>query len=227
MIPVYAVGTLCQIQWYWHAIYFQVMSDCYEAFAIASFFALLCHYVAPDLHSQKNFFRDLQPIKPWVWPVTWFAWAMKGERGPWRTPKSGLTWFNIIWIGIYHYCFVRVAMTLTSVWTQYFGRYCESSNSPIFAHIWVLVVNSVAVSIAMGCIVQFYYQLRKPLAEYSPFLKVLAVKLVVFLAFWQNTAISFGTSTLNFIKPNSVLAYPDIKTAIPALLLSVDRKSVV
>lgn len=137
MVPVYALSSFFQIQWYWHAIYFQVISDCYEAFAIASFFALICHYVAPDLHAQKEFFRQMAPIKPWVMPVNWLARCCGGQRGPWRVPKSGLTWFNIIWIGIYHYCFVRVAMTISAVASQYFGNYCESSNSPVFGHIWV------------------------------------------------------------------------------------------
>ncbi|CAM1503099.1 Fc.00g078750.m01.CDS01 [Cosmosporella sp. VM-42] len=219
MVPVYAISSFFQIQWYWHSVYFQVMSDCYEAFAIASFFALLCHYIAPDLHSQKQFFREMRPVKPWVWPVNWMAKCCAGQRGPWRTPKSGLTWFNIIWIGIYHYCFIRVAMTVTSVVSQSFNKYCESSNSPVFAHIWVLAINCIAVFIAMLCIIQFYIQLREPLAEHKPFTKVLAIKLVVFLAFWQTTCISIGTSTLNLIHPNKVLAYPDLKIGIPALLL--------
>lgn len=137
MVPVYAISSYLQLQWYWHAIYFQVISDCYEAFAIASFFALLCHYVAPDLHSQKVFFRELHPIKQWVLPVNWFAKCCGGQRGIWRIPKSGLTWFNILWIGVYHYCFIRVAMTISAVVSQYFERYCESSNSPVFGHIWV------------------------------------------------------------------------------------------
>jgi hypothetical protein len=137
MVPVYAVSSWLSLRYYWHAIYFQVISDCYEAFAISSFFALLCAYVAPDLHEQKNYFRNMQPITPWVLPVNWFAKCCGGQRGPWRTPRSGLTWFNIIWIGIYHYCFIRVTMTVTAVVTQYFGKYCESSNSPVFAHIWV------------------------------------------------------------------------------------------
>jgi hypothetical protein len=137
MVPVYATSSFLQLKFYWHAVYFQVMSDCYEAFAIASFFALMCHYMAPDLHEQKEYFRYMQPIKKWVWPLNWFAFCCGRERGPWRTPKSGLTWFNIIWIGIYHYIFIRVAMTITAVVTQYFEKYCESSNSPVFGHIWV------------------------------------------------------------------------------------------
>ncbi|OIW28459.1 DUF300-domain-containing protein, partial [Coniochaeta ligniaria NRRL 30616] len=219
MVPIYASASFLSLRFYWHAIYFQVLSDCYEAFAISSFFALLCHYMAPDLHEQKEYFRLMQPIRPWVWPLNWFARCCGGQRGPWRTPQSGLTWFNIVWIGIYHYCFIRVAMTITAVGTQYFNRYCESSNSPVFGHIWVIVINALAVTIAMYCVIQFYLQLRVPLAEHSPFLKVLAIKLVIFLSFWQTAAISVGTSTLNLVKPGDVLAYPDIKVGVPSLLL--------
>jgi len=220
MVPVYAASSFLQMYYYTHAIYFQVMSDCYEAFAIASFFALMCHYVAPDLHEQKEYFRNLHPVKPWIWPLSWTAKCCGGQRGPWRTPKSGLTWFNIIWIGIYHYCFIRIAMTLTAVATQHFDRYCESSNSPVFAHIWVAAINCLAVTIAMYSIIQFYVQLKGPLREHRPFLKVLAIKLVVFFSFWQATAISVATSAqLTIVQPNQILAYPDIKVGIPALLL--------
>ncbi|KND92235.1 Transmembrane protein [Tolypocladium ophioglossoides CBS 100239] len=222
MVPVYAIAAFAQLQWYWHAIYFQVISDCYEAFAIASFFALLCHYVAPDLHTQKVFFREIRPVKPWVMPVNWFAKCCGGQRGPWRTPKSGLTWFNIIWIGIYHYCFIRVTMTISAVVAQYFERYCESSNSPVFGHIWIIVLNALAVTVAMFCLIQFYVQLREPLAEHKLFLKIIAIKLVIFLSFWQASAISVGTSTLNIVHANRVLAYPDLKVGIPALLLCVE-----
>ncbi|KAI1409417.1 DUF300-domain-containing protein [Hypoxylon sp. FL1857] len=222
MVPIYSTSAFLCIWYYWHAVYFQVISDCYEAFAIASFFALMCHYVAPDLHEQKEFFRHMRPVKPWVWPVNWGAKCCGGDRGPWRTPKSGLTWFNIIWIGIYHYCFIRVAMTITAVVTQYFERYCESSNSPVFAHIWVIAIEAIAVTIAMYCLIQFYVQLREPLAEHKPFLKVLAIKLVIFLSFWQTIAISLGTSTLHIVNPTAALAYPDLKVGVPSLMLCVE-----
>ncbi|KAH6715890.1 organic solute transporter Ostalpha-domain-containing protein [Leptodontidium sp. 2 PMI_412] len=222
MIPTYAAASFLQFYYYWHAVYFQVICDCYEAFAIASFFALLCHYIAPDLHEQKMYFRSIEP-KPWVWPITWFKSCCCGQRGPWRTPRSGLTWFNIIWTGVYHYCFIRVSMTVTAVVTQYFGKYCESSNSPVFAHIWILVIESVAVTIAMYCLIQFYVQLRHDLAPHSPFLKVLAIKLVIFLSFWQSFMISILTSsTFNLVSPTAKIAYPDLKVGIPSLLLCIE-----
>ncbi|KAK8090849.1 Transmembrane protein [Apiospora phragmitis] len=191
MIPIYSISAFLCIWKYWHAVYYQVISDCYEAFAISSFFALMCHYVAPDLHEQKEYFRYMSPMKPWVWPVNWFAKCCGGD----------------------------LAMTITAVITEYFDRYCETSNNPVFAHIWVLILESLAVTIAMYCLIQFYIQMKEPLAEHKPFLKVLAIKLVIFLSFWQTTAISVGTSTLGIIQPNEVLAYPDLKVGIPSLLL--------
>ncbi|EAA33391.1 hypothetical protein GE21DRAFT_6478 [Neurospora crassa] len=223
MVPIYACSSFLSLRYYYHAIYFQVISDCYEAFAISSFFSLMCHYIAPDLHSQKDYFREMQPIKDWVFPLNWMAKCCGGQRkGPWRTPRSGLTWFNIIWIGVYHYCFVRVAMTVAAVLSQYYGRYCESSNSPMFGHIWITAIQSIAVTIAMYALIQFYVQLRSTpqLSPHKPFLKVLAIKLVIFLSFWQSVAISVATSeTIHIVEPNSILAYPDIKVGIPSLLL--------
>ncbi|KAI0206231.1 organic solute transporter Ostalpha-domain-containing protein [Astrocystis sublimbata] len=223
MVPIYATSAFLSLWFYWNATYYQVISEAYEAFAIASFFALMCHLVAPDLHEQKQFFRQLHPIKPWLIPVNWFAKCCGGERGCWRVPKSGLTWFNVIWAGVYQYCFMRVALTIVAVVTQYFGRYCESSNSPVFAHVWVVALEAVAVTIAMYCLLQYYSQFRVQLAEHKLGLKVLAIKLVVFLSFWQTIAISLATSAkFHIVSPNEKLAYPDLKVGIPSLLLCVE-----
>lgn len=74
----------------------------------------------------------------------------------------------------------------------------------------------------MYCVIQFYWQLREPLAEHRPFLKVLAIKLVVFLCFWQTACISLATSTLDLVRPNEIIAYPDLKVGIPALLVTFE-----
>lgn len=91
MVPIYATISFLSYVFYYHAIYFEVVRDCYEAFAIASFFALLCHYIAPDLHNQKEYFRGIKP-RSWVWPLNWAARCCPKL---WRTPRSGLTWFNV------------------------------------------------------------------------------------------------------------------------------------
>ena len=59
MIPIYAIVSFLSYLNYHHAIYYELARDCYEAFAISSFFTLLCHYIAPNLHEQKEYFRNV------------------------------------------------------------------------------------------------------------------------------------------------------------------------
>lgn len=94
MIPIYSLVAWLSIYYHKQAVYYSVMGDCYEAFTISAFFALMCHYLAPDLHSQKNYFRGIKP-KQWVWPLNWAQKCCGGENGIWRVPRSGLTWFNV------------------------------------------------------------------------------------------------------------------------------------
>jgi ABC-type sugar transport system permease subunit len=94
MVPVYAAVSFLSYLYYQHSVYFEVIRDCYEAFAIASFFSLLCAYIARDLHAQKEYFRTITPRK-WIWPMGWLQKCCGGDRAIWRTPRSGLTWFNV------------------------------------------------------------------------------------------------------------------------------------
>ncbi|KAF2763380.1 DUF300-domain-containing protein [Pseudovirgaria hyperparasitica] len=221
MIPIYATVSFLSYLFYRHAIYFEVLRDCYEAFAIASFFALLCNYLAPNLHDQKEYFRSITP-KNWLFPLTWVQKCTGGqEKGPFRVPKSGLTWFNVIWVSVFQYCFIRVFFTVVSVVTQVGGRYCESSLNPAFAHVWVMVFEGVAVTIAMYALIQFYYQLKPDIADHRPLLKILSIKLVIFFSFWQTIVINFLVSSGAW-KPSDTIDYPDIKVGIPSMLLCIE-----
>lgn len=221
MVPVYAAVSFLSFYYYNHSVYFEVLRDCYEAFAIASFFSLLCSYVAADLHQQKIYFRSITP-KNWVWPMKYFQKCTGGaEKGWLRKPRSGLTWFNVIWVSVFQYCFIRVFCTIVAVVTQAFDRYCLESLNPAFSHIWVMVIEAVAVTIAMYCLIQFYIQLRMDIQHHKPLLKVAAIKLVIFLSFWQTILISFLTSS-GAVKPNNKIQTPDLKVGIPAMLLCIE-----
>jgi len=94
MIPIYSIISFVSYWDFYHAIYWETLRDCYEAFAIASFFTLLCNYIEPTLHEQKEYFRKLTP-RNWVLPISWFQRCTGGpEKGPFRKPRSGLTFFN-------------------------------------------------------------------------------------------------------------------------------------
>ncbi|KAF1927384.1 DUF300-domain-containing protein [Didymella exigua CBS 183.55] len=222
MIPIYAVVSFLSYLYYKNAIYFEVVRDCYEAFAIASFFTLMCHYIAPNLHEQKEYFRNVQP-KNWVWPITWMQKCSGGEDKGWlRKPRSGLTWFNVVWISIFQYCFIRPFFTIVAVVAQTQGRYCSSSKDPRYAYIWVAGFEAVSVTIAMYCVIQFYIQLKEDLAPHRPFLKVLCIKLVIFFCFWQSWIISLLTAEGGPLKATAQIAGPDLRIGIPSMLTCVE-----
>ncbi|KAE8354281.1 organic solute transporter Ostalpha-domain-containing protein [Aspergillus coremiiformis] len=220
MVPVYSLVAWLSIFFYRKSVYFSVIGDCYEAFTISAFFALLCHYIAPDLRTQKEYFRGIEP-KPWIWPLTWLQRCCGGQRGLWRTPRSGLTWFNIVWVSVFQYCLLRVLMTIVAVVSQHLNVYCEESLNPAFSHIWCMAIECIAVTIAMYCLVQFYVQIKDDISQYSPFLKILSIKLVIFLSFWQTICINFLLSA-GVIKPTKTIAEQDLKVGLPNLLISVE-----
>jgi hypothetical protein len=87
----------------------------------------------------------------------------------------------------------------------------------------VLVLEAAAVTVAMYCLIQFYVQLRLDLGPHQPFLKVCAIKLVIFLSFWQSFCISILTSpTLNVVNATPQIAYPDLKIGISSALLCIE-----
>ena len=73
----------------------------------------------------------------------------------------------------------------------------------------------------MYCLIQFYYQIRKDIEEHQPFLKILSVKLVIFLSFWQSTFVSLLV-TLGAIKATKTLAMADLKYGLPELLINIE-----
>ncbi|KAI4255865.1 MAG: hypothetical protein L6R42_006525, partial [Xanthoria sp. 1 TBL-2021] len=84
-----------------------------------------------------------------------------------------------------------------------------------------MVIEGGCVTIAMYCLIQFYVQLKDDLAEHNPLLKVAAIKLVIFLSFWQTILISFLTSS-GAIKPSQRFQGPDLRIGIPSLLLCIE-----
>ena len=84
-----------------------------------------------------------------------------------------------------------------------------------------MIIEGGCVTIAMYCLIQFYIQLKGDLAEHRPLLKITAIKLVIFLSFWQNLLISFLTSS-GAIKASPTINTPDIKVGIPSMLLCIE-----
>lgn len=63
--------------------------------------------------------------------------VFKTEKKKNEEESFGADMTQVIWIGVFQYCFLRVVMTVIAVAAQADGRYCEDSDSPYYAHVWV------------------------------------------------------------------------------------------
>ncbi|KAG9521171.1 DUF300-domain-containing protein, partial [Aureobasidium melanogenum] len=221
IVPVYAVASLLSVLYYKHYAYLQIIGDSYSAIAIVSFFALLCHFVAPTPEEQDNLFRNIVPIK---WSLHIFGIAIPIPTRCFcsrRVSKpTGTLWFKLISLGVYQYAFVRVLMAVVSLVTQITGRYCPGSNSPAFAHIWTIVFNSVSAVVAQFFLDQFFHQISGQLSEHRPNFKFWCVKCVLIFSQYQTLIVSLLLE-LEVLTPAKDVAYPDLKS-IPATLLCIE-----
>lgn len=109
-----------------------------------------------------------------------------------------------------------VAMGAESVKT-----YCRDDPQPRFASLWITIFQAISVLTAIFCLVQFYEQFKEELAPQHVLLKLVSVKLGIFVVFWQHLLIAILTrGDVGVIRPNGnkYISGPDLRLGIPCVL---------
>ncbi|KAI0072425.1 DUF300-domain-containing protein [Panus rudis PR-1116 ss-1] len=221
MVPIYAVISFASYLFWNHSTPLLLLRDCYESTVLTSFFYLLLLYLSPDPVEQQEIFRKSglsrendkearkkgQKLHRWVFPLGFIKWK----------PVDGLFFLQLIKWGVLQYCVVRPLTTLIAVILDYAGLYCEDSWSPGWGHIYITVVVSLSVTIAMYCLIQLYVCVSDRLKPQKPLLKLFAIKAVVFLTFWQATVLSFFT-ILGWVKDTTYMTADNINIGLGAIL---------
>ncbi|TFK88433.1 DUF300-domain-containing protein [Polyporus arcularius HHB13444] len=221
MVPLYALISTASYFWWNHATPLLLIRDCYESTVLTAFFYLLLLYVSPDPHEQKEIFRKNglsrandrdrrrrgEPLQKWMFPMGFVRWK----------PEDGLYFLQLMKWGVLQYCVVRPGTTLAAVILDYAGLYCEDSWGLGWGHIYIILVVSISVSIAMYCLIQLYFAVKVELAPQKPLLKLFAIKAVVFLTFWQATLLSVFT-LFGIVKDTPYMTANNINIGIGAIL---------
>ncbi|KAF8895696.1 organic solute transporter Ostalpha-domain-containing protein [Gymnopilus junonius] len=221
MVPLYAIISFGSFLFWNHATPIILLRDAYESIVLTAFFYLLLTYLSHDVEEQKRIFlkRGLsaeadaitrqKKEKPshWVFPMGFVKWK----------PKDGLYFLQMMKWGVLQYCVIRPTTTLAAVILNYIGLYCDSSWGLGWGHIYITVIMSVSVTIAMFCLIQLYVPVAGELSERKPLLKLFSVKAVVFLTFWQATFLSL-LSMFGIVKATQYMTADDVNVAIGAIL---------
>ncbi|KIJ51346.1 hypothetical protein M422DRAFT_776620 [Sphaerobolus stellatus SS14] len=206
LVPIYAVISLASYVFWNHAIPITLVRDSYESFVLYSFFYLLLQYVSPTVEGQKEVFRHVK-LDKWAFPMGFVKYR----------PRDGLYFLQLMKWGVLQYSVIRPLTTLAAVFLDFIGLYCESSWSPKWGYVYITIIVSVSVSIAMYCLIQFYMAIAEQLAPHRPLLKLISIKAVVFLTFWQATFLSVLT-LFNVVKDTPFMTADDINTGIATLI---------
>ncbi|KAJ3074607.1 hypothetical protein HDU98_010795 [Podochytrium sp. JEL0797] len=81
MIPIYSICSCLSFRFFWYSIYFDIVRDCYEAFVIFSFFALLQQYLGANMTEQHAFMQTIHaPSRMrYPFPLNCFTFNPRGH----------------------------------------------------------------------------------------------------------------------------------------------------
>jgi len=85
---------------------------------------------------------------------------------------------------------VRLLTSAVAVALQWAGAYGDGDLSLRSGYFYLMVLNNVAFTVALYCLVVFYYATVGEIKAYHPLLKFLTIKIVVFFSFWQSVVIA-------------------------------------
>eukprot|EP01126_Amoeba_proteus_P067152 TRINITY_DN9858_c0_g1_i3.p1 TRINITY_DN9858_c0_g1~~TRINITY_DN9858_c0_g1_i3.p1 ORF type:complete len:349 (-),score=43.55 TRINITY_DN9858_c0_g1_i3:125-1171(-) len=181
MVPIYSVDSWLSVQFHDYALYFNLVRDCYESYALYCFFSLLSRYVESEDEEQRSVEDILQdePVHKHMVPLCFL-----------KPVKPGALF--MIWIKrfILQYTLIKPACTLLACVLYPFHLYAEGSFSLKTGYLYIVVITNISVGISLYCLVLFYQVAYPFLKPYKPLLKFLSIKAVIFFSFWQSVIIA-------------------------------------
>ncbi|KAI1725433.1 organic solute transporter ostalpha domain-containing protein [Ditylenchus destructor] len=155
-------------------IYFNSIRDCYEAFVIYSFLSLCYEY----LGGESNIMAEIRgkPIRPTNYMT--LTCCLQGKQ-------YTIEFLRFCKKATLQFCLIKPVMAALTLLLMIMNKYEDGNWSLDQGYIYITIVYNISVSLALYGLFLFYTATRDLLHPYSPVLKFLTVKSVIFLSFWQ------------------------------------------
>lgn len=219
MVPVYACTSFLALVWHSASIYLDMVRDCYEAYVLYQFFALLVEFINGHRFSYED--EDVArealeiairatnqppslpgdaanhaPEKP---PIVYILEAKPHAHHTW--PLNYLlpdfqpdeAWLRHVKRMILQYVLVKPALAVLATVLEILDVYDEGSLAPWSGYLYVTIVANASVTVSMYYLLEFYHQLAEELKPLNPVSKLISIKLVLLAAFWQTIVIAIAS----------------------------------
>ena len=140
---------------------------------------------------------------------------------PWRLGSPFLYWSKV---GVLQYVVVKLLCTAVVFVTSFTGSYGAGEfTNPAKAYIYIAAVVNFSQMWAIYCLVLFYHELQHELGGLgiSPVGKLLLIKSIVFLTWWQSIVIA-GAQTAGWIHKTEDYTADAISDGLNNFLISVE-----
>jgi hypothetical protein len=176
IVPIYSFDSWLSLLFFTNNvyIYFNSIRDCYEAFVIYSFLSLCYEY----LGGESNIMAEIRgkPIRPTNYLTCTCCLAGK---------QYTIEFLRFCKQATLQFCLIKPVMAVLTLILMIAGKYEDGNWRGDQGYLYITIVYNVSITIALYGLFLFYTATRDLLSTYSPVLKFLTVKSVIFLSFWQ------------------------------------------
>lgn len=183
IVPIYAITSWISLLLFGQNaqnvyLYLDTIRSCYEAFVIYCFLSLCFDgYLGGEQRIVSQL--DGQAIPSTYRTLTCCLKNQVFSRKTLRFCKQATLQF----------CYIKIFITIITLVLQSKDKLHPGNFSPAKPYIYIMLCQNLSVTTALWSLALFYLTTKELLSPYSPLLKFITVKSVIFLAFWQGVFI--------------------------------------
>jgi hypothetical protein len=179
MVPIYSIDSWLSLRWINYAIYFDIARDCYEAYVIYQFFALLTSYIEGNQPGILFKILEDKPSVKFPFPFCCFP-----------SFKPSPLFLVITKQCILQYVVIKPVTAIIAACLEATGHYNEGNFLPWYGYVYVTVIALASVLLSMYFLVWFYLTTEEEMRPFSPVAKFICIKAILFFSFWQSVTIA-------------------------------------
>eukprot|EP00249_Psilotum_nudum_P021549 c28152_g1_i1 orf=571-2082(+) len=223
IVPLYATESFLSLCSSHFALEWEILRDCYEAFALYSFGRYLIACLGGEDRTIEMMERQAiagprtplldhssgKAVVKHLFPLNYFL-------KPW---SLGQEFYQAFKFGIVQYMILKTVCALLSLVLQPFDAYGEGNFKWDKGYPYIAVVMNFSQSWALYCLIQFYNNTQEELAPIKPLAKFLCFKSIVFLTWWQGVIIAIIFSVKAFF-PETVKS--SLRSSVQDFLICIE-----
>lgn len=214
MVPVYAIDSFIALVEYEYGNVVALVRDTYEAYVIYQFYYLLMDYLDGEDNVVTMWRRHQQtdePVMEHLFPMNLCCKPIALNH---RT------------LGIWKICLVQYMvlnplLTLITMPLFFAGAYHDGEFSAGDAYPYFAGIRFWSVTFAFTSLVYFFFATKDFMPQHKPMPKFAAIKIVVFLSFWQSVLLA-GLNHFHVIPHTSLWTADEVTTGMQNFIVCIE-----